>query len=381
MSNGGKDRRLRTTFEAFSTRSANLWNAFANLIAARDKASAPSRFRAGARGLCSALCNTFARNAVAEASMLSMDNTSVVKAEDGFDFWHHVTCSNFSLSQCARSPGRDFRARIASRRFGPLALSDTSMHVEGVRMTRGPAEIRKDPRDHFMVFLVTHGRIDVAQGDRRASASAGDLFVYDQTMPFSLDFHGPRSILVNVPRALMLSRAPRMREVTARRLPGTSKMGALAGSLLRQMSGLDEGSATRGGDRLAAAAMDILATALESELAGGEELQGKAHRLLPKVQRYILDHLHEDGLDLQSIAEALNIAPRTLNRIFASEGTTPIRWLWQQRLVTSYRALSEGRVDSITAAALGAGFTDMSHFSRAFKREFGCLPNEVHRRR
>lgn len=313
--------------------------------------------------------------------MLSMDNTSVVEAEDGFDYWHHVTCSNFSLSQCARSPGRAFRARIASRRFGPLALSDTSMHAEGgVRMTRGPAEIRKDPRDHFMVFLVTHGSIDVAQGDRRASASAGDLFVYDQTMPFSLDFHRPRSILVNVPRALMLSQAPGMRDMTARRLPGTSKMGALAGSLLRQMSGLD-GSANRAGDRLAAAAMDILATALESELSGNENLQQNSHRLLPKVQRYILDHLHEDDLDLQSIAEAQNIAPRTLNRIFASEGTTPIRWLWQQRLITSYRALSEGHVDSITAAALSAGFRDMSHFSRAFKREFGCLPNTVRRGR
>jgi len=124
--------------------------------------------------------------------------------------------------------------------------------------------------------------------------------------------------------------------------------------------------------------MDILATALESELAGDEALQKERHRLLPQIKSYMLARLHEAELDLASIARAQNIAPRTLSRVFAAEGTTPIRWLWQQRLAASYKALAEGRVDNVTDAALSSGFTDMSHFSRAFKREFGHLPNTVH---
>jgi len=248
-------------------------------------------------------------------------------------------------------------------------------------MTRGPTEIRKDQRDHFMLYLVMQGRIDVSQEDRQTSASPGDLFLYDQTVPFSLDFHQPHAILVNVPRALLVSRIPCVRRLTARRIPGASKMGALVGSLVRQISAFDEVTRSNVADRLATSAVDIVATALESELAGDEELQKERHRLLPKVQNYILAHLHEDGLDLESIARAQNMAPRTLSRIFAAEGTTPVRWLWQQRLAASYKTLSEGRVDNVTDAAVSSGFTDMSHFSRAFKREFGRLPHTVRRTR
>jgi AraC-like DNA-binding protein len=51
-----------------------------------------------------------------------------------------------------------------------------------------------------------------------------------------------------------------------------------------------------------------------------------------------------------------------------------MRWLLQQRLAKSYRLLAEGRVSNVTEAAFGLGFSDVSHFGRAFKREFGCVP-------
>ena len=56
---------------------------------------------------------------------------------------------------------------------------------------------------------------------------------------------------------------------------------------------------------------------------------------LPATKNYILAHLHESDLDLDTIAGAINVAPRTLNRVFAAESMTPIRWLWQKRLESS----------------------------------------------
>jgi AraC-like DNA-binding protein len=75
------------------------------------------------------------------------------------------------------------------------------------------------------------------------------------------------------------------------------------------------------------------------------------------------------------------MAPRTLNRLFAGEGATPIRWLWQQRLAASFTALVEGRVGQVTDAALSFGFSDLSHFSRAFKAQFGHSPQFVLRQK
>lgn len=312
--------------------------------------------------------------------MLSTDTISTVNAEDGFDAWHQVTCRNFSMSECRREPDQTFRAQVSSRPFGALALSNaSSLASDGIRMSRGHTEIRKDPRDHFMLYLVLKGRIDLSQDDRQASAIPGDLFLYDQAMPFTLDFHHHHAILVNIPRPMLVSRMPKVRRFTGRCIAGSSRLGALAGSVVRQMADFEASTKVETVDRLVASALDIVATTLEAELADSTEIKAQCHRLLPQVKGYILAHLHDAQLDLETIARAQNMAPRTLNRVFAAEGCTPIRWLWQQRLAASFKALSEGGVDNVTDAALGSGFTDLSHFSRAFKREFGLLPHAVQR--
>jgi AraC-like DNA-binding protein len=77
------------------------------------------------------------------------------------------------------------------------------------------------------------------------------------------------------------------------------------------------------------------------------------------------------------VALACNVSPRTLMRLFAAEGTTPIRWLWHQRLAAACRALAGGRGARVTEVALSCGFSDLSHFSRAFKAEFGRSPREI----
>jgi AraC-like DNA-binding protein len=94
----------------------------------------------------------------------------------------------------------------------------------------------------------------------------------------------------------------------------------------------------------------------------------------------VLANLENPEMTIESIAAAQNLAPRTLHRLFSAEATTPIRWLWHQRLSASYNALAEGRIRNVTDAALSFGFTDLSHFSRAFRKAFGHPPHTLVRR-
>ena len=133
-------------------------------------------------------------------------------------------------------------------------------------------------------------------------------------------------------------------------------------------------------ERVAASALDIVAAAIEAETLGEVLPPSGRHRLLGQVETYLLANLSDPQLDIETIANATNLTPRTLNRVFAAEGTTPMRWLWRQRLAASYRALAEGHIKTVTQAALSFGFSDLSHFSRAFKMAFGTSPNALKRR-
>ncbi len=315
--------------------------------------------------------------------MQTSKRTTAVRPGDCFDHWHQVTCRDFSVTECRPVPDRHFRAEVTIRTFGSFAINDiwSSTPAENrIRVTRGPADIRRDPRDYFMLWLALEGEAALAQNGREARMQNGDLVLHDQSQPFVLQFaEHSRAIMISIPRPLLTARLPAASRLTAQRIPQGSKLGAFAGSIVRQLAEFDEPANDEVIARLGTSALDIFATALEAELTDQSELAPAHSKRLTQVKRYILANLHDSSLDLDAIARAQNIAPRTLNRLFAAEGTTPIRWLWQQRLAASFKALAEGRVNQITDAALNFGFSDLSHFSRAFKAAFGRSPHMVRR--
>ena len=91
----------------------------------------------------------------------------------------------------------------------------------------------------------------------------------------------------------------------------------------------------------------------------------------------MLRQIDNPDLDIDGICRSNGVSPRTLNRLFAVEGCTPMNWLWAQRLDRSHKALQTGPDSTITDVALAHGFRSMSHFSSAFKRRFGVTPNEL----
>jgi len=310
---------------------------------------------------------------------MQFDNpNAVVKPTDSFDHWHQVTCRDFSLTECRRIPSDRFRAQIVIRALGDLKASDIWSHTapgQSIRVERSLSDTRKDPRDYFMLWLALRGNVTFAQSGRIAQMTSGDITLHDQAQPFSLDFADDcRALMISIPRPLLVSRLPKAPDLTARTVHHRSALAALAGSMMRHMMSLQDARDDIV-ERLNTSILDVLATTLSAEL-GLVDDDGQDQRLRD-VKRYLLAHLEDGELTLAAIANTQNISPRTLNRLFAIEGTTPMRWLWEQRLLASHRALTQRQARHVTEAAYRFGFSDVSHFSRAFKKRFGQPPHTL----
>ena len=87
-------------------------------------------------------------------------------------------------------------------------------------------------------------------------------------------------------------------------------------------------------------------------------------------------HYAEADFSIDRLASELGMSQRSLQRkIKALADLTPVQLLAEYRLKQAVRLLADQSL-SVTDAAYGAGFNDLSHFYRLFKKQFGKNPSQ-----
>lgn len=110
----------------------------------------------------------------------------------------------------------------------------------------------------------------------------------------------------------------------------------------------------------------------------GEETE-VINDLIPKVRRYVDDHLEED-LSVSSIAAKFYITPNYLSKLFkkvTGEGCN--EYIVRKRIETAQRLLETTNLKTGKIAAL-VGYRDTNYFSVAFKKYTGYSPTVFRRR-
>lgn len=302
-----------------------------------------------------------------------------VEAKNRFEYWRQLMCCLFVPADGRPAPGPidgcgAFNARVTTRMLGPTSLSTVSAPAQF--WERSANHLRHTPQDDFLLSLVLDGDGRLTQDGRVVAQRPGVMALFDTARPFSYQLAAD-IIVLKIPRRLLLARVPEADHFGALAIAGDSPVGGLAASLIRQTAALQldlDASATL---KIGSSVLDILAAALDAELSNRNGPQSGQPLLLDQVQKQILARLGDPTLDVATIAHAGGVSPRTLNRLFATIGTTPMRWLWQQRLEGSYCGLREGWIRRVTDAAFHFGFSDTSHFSRSFRRQFGLSPQTL----
>jgi AraC-like DNA-binding protein len=129
---------------------------------------------------------------------------------------------------------------------------------------------------------------------------------------------------------------------------------------------------------------DLVALALGATRDAAATANGRGVRAarLHAIKREILSSLNRHELSLAGLAARHSVTPRHVQMLFERDGTTFSRFLLDQRLARAHRMLSDLRLaeQTISTIAYEAGFGDLSHFNRAFRRRYGETPSDVRAR-
>lgn len=98
---------------------------------------------------------------------------------------------------------------------------------------------------------------------------------------------------------------------------------------------------------------------------------------LAAVKSFVQLHLHRHDLRAGAVAAHLGVTPRYVQMLFQTEGRTFLDYVHAERLARAHRMLLADPARAVGAVALAAGFSDLSHFNRTFRRRYGCTPSEL----
>jgi len=250
-----------------------------------------------------------------------------------------------------------------------------------------PLQVAYDPQGAppertqlFSLMLQLSGATLASQEGRATQINAGEMCVIDGRLPFELAVGGMLShfIVLQMPRQAVLSRNSSLERHTAVTFdPGDGGTLLLRNLLLSTA----ESTPTLRDDQRGAALASLVQLLGVLRIEGQTENAGSRWRVRAALS-CIENALSDPELTASRVAEAQGVSRRRLDQIMVEATGIPVSsQIWQRRLEQAAGDLRDARYTSktVTQIAFAAGFDDVAHFSRAFKRRYRVPPREWRR--
>lgn len=289
-----------------------------------------------------------------------------------FAQWREVLEKVYGLN-CERHPGPSCEVEIDRREIGEVCVAEVRMSAQ----TLAPRRKMEQTEDQLYLKLVVNGTARFEQNGEQRRFAAGSLVIVDPAAPF-LEYveEDTRLVVVTCPKPALRERgypshfnhwlAPDVQS------PDVQTVHDMVRVIASRGGGLAEQTRTLLGAQL----LDLMDVLLHADSRPASRM-GEAARY--RVKRFIAQHIGDETLDATTIAHAAGLSISYLNRIFREEGTSPMRYLWNQRLERAYQFLTSAKADGlrIEEVAWRCGFASAAHFSRLFKQRYGATPKEL----
>lgn len=248
-----------------------------------------------------------------------------------------------------------------------------------ITLQRLPEEPWRNAQDAYFAVLLLSGRYRMTQNGREACLQPGDMTIYDATLAHRVQCPDDFSkLIVAIPRDVFRQHIAGLDQCMALRIQGHAGSGLIAAHFLRALAGQIGQLNSEEFAALSEHALDLLALAIASVRPAKIALSGGRAMAFNRIKAFIEQNLQDTGLDTAMVSRFSGLSARAINALFAGENTSLMRYVWKRRLEhcrgDMLNPLYAGR--QLSEIAFRWGFNEAAHFSRAFKRQFGCAPRD-----
>jgi AraC-like DNA-binding protein len=265
----------------------------------------------------------------------------------------------------------------------PLArLRIYDLSIAAITINRREQDIEEDAVDDYFLSLLLDGEAILEQDDVCFVMKPGDLAVYANGHPYSVEYSKPsHRLLLQIPREIFYDRilGGREREIKALAL-GKSGLASIVINMFRALNTEAQMMPETDQHTLSEGFLELVGAVIRAAAFVDETLPSESQAaLMRRILNYMDQNYADCKLSPEKVAEANGISMRYLHRIFRQSGTTVSRWIWERRLKSTREDLLDPAKAKmrISEIAFSRGFNDPAHFSRSFRNRFGTSPTQL----
>ncbi|HNP56595.1 MAG TPA: AraC family transcriptional regulator [Gordonia sp. (in: high G+C Gram-positive bacteria)] len=295
------------------------------------------------------------------------------------EVWSNTVASTYcemDLSWPETGKRGGFTAEVHARGLGDMSVSKVRADPHAV--IRTPTMISSGPSEDLLLCLITEGTATISQSGRSDCLDEGAFGFVDASMPFVVRGETEfAQIVLRIPGGKLRDRVttPVLDEILGRRISAQSGVGRLASRMLVDIVADVDELGDDECEHIAPAIAEMVAAAV-AQCAPTPSLSqtDRIHaRDLWMVQQALLAGIGDPERTVAQVGVELGMSVRYIHNLFTIVGTTPRKWLYDRRID---RACVLLRTTEYSCAEVcdELGFSDVSHFSRVFRRVTGTSP-------
>jgi AraC-like DNA-binding protein len=259
--------------------------------------------------------------------------------------------------------------------------------VSAATLVSTPAEFTrhanqvKDGNDDLMLTIVETGAVQYAHAGKEVTCNPGSGYFSDNGRPrrgFGPCGGSFRNIIARA--AALKTIVPHSEDLAGRAVHPSPALRLLY-SYLRSLSSVEEPLSAELASTIGVHLLDLVAAAIgpSGEAAEIVAERGVKAARVRAVLSEIARRFSDPNFDLDSVAGTLGLSRRYVQQLLETTGKPFTEHLVERRLERAFAMLTDRRAlrSAIIDIAFAAGFSDVSHFNRMFRRRFGETPSGV----